>query len=97
MKFPTFAIFVPALPCPMSKPHAGLGFVSEIMQVYKSINNKLRLGGCLRAPGPQAPAQAQSPIRTILELSDAKFAWIFGVILMFQNQRFLPQNFWFEL
>ena len=38
-KSPTFAIFVPALPCPVSKPHAapavGLGFVSEIMQVYK--------------------------------------------------------------
>ena len=35
--------------------------------------------------------------RAILELSDAKFAEVFGVILMFQNQGFLPQNLRFEL
>ena len=35
--------------------------------------------------------------RAILELSDANFARIFGVILMFLDQGFLPQNLRFEL
>ena len=62
----------------------------KILANFASLNSSiafgdLRLGGCLRTPCPQAPARAQSP-RAILELSDANFARIFGVILAYENQ-----------
>ena len=49
---------------------------------------------------PQAPAESQFSKRNMiitLELSDANFAEVFGVILMFLDQRFIPENLRFEL
>ncbi len=56
-----------------------------------------RVGLCARAGacGPEArrhPPSLKSP-NAILELSDANFAGIFGVILMFLDQGFLSQNY----
>ena len=60
----------------------------------------LRLGGCLRGPPPQAPARAQSPARnTRIKRRKIRrdFVGYFVDYFNFQNQGFLPQNFWFEL
>jgi hypothetical protein len=54
----------------------------------------LRLGGCLRGPPPQAPARAQSPThntRIKRRKISGSFVGYFGIL--YQNQRFIPQNF----
>jgi hypothetical protein len=49
-----------------------------------------------RVRHPQAPARAQSPTRNT-RIKRRKFRLTFWVILAFQDQGFLSQNFWNEL
>ena len=57
----------------------------KILANFASLNSSIARGAlrsrrCLRAQGPQAPAESQVSKRNILELSDANFAEVFGVI-----------------
>ena len=71
------------------------------MRILRRLIRVLRLetwdsaGAC--EPRARRHRRERKALRAILELSDAKFAEVFGVILMFQNQGFLPQNLRFEL
>ena len=71
----------------------------KIPAKFASLNSSfafgdLRLGGCLRGSPPQAPARAQSPThntRMKRRKFRGSFVGYFGIL--YQNQRFIPQNF----